>query len=285
MTPLCNQNHHVYFRWGAFAQYLSVNVIDLPAVSISIWTVAYSFFAARQREGPMEKSLTSTFTELPNAAARTDAQDPLGAELRLQKGVKRAVDFSAALVFLVLFSPLLSGTALLLFLTQGRPILFKHPRIGRNGEAFNCFKFRTMVSGARNVLEDHLAANSVAQHEWEAAQKLKDDPRITPLGRIMRKSSLDELPQFLNVLRGEMSLVGPRPIVSSEMRFYGSHIGLYHRVRPGITGLWQVSGRSNTSYTRRVELDVDYIQNWSLGRDIVILIKTIPAVLTSDGSC
>lgn len=233
----------------------------------------------------MEKSLASTLTHLPKAAVIAVSQDLLRSERRLQRGTKRALDVSAALAFLILFSPLLASASLLLLVAQGRPILFKHQRIGKNGEAFNCFKFRTMVNDALGVLEDHIAANPVARREWEATQKLKDDPRVTPLGHVMRKLSLDELPQFLNVLRGEMSLVGPRPIVPSEARFYGSHICVYHSVRPGITGPWQVSGRSNTPYARRVKLDVDYVQNWSLSRDIVILIKTVPAVLTSDGSC
>lgn len=203
----------------------------------------------------------------------------------LQKIMKRALDISAALAFLILFSPLLLGVSVLLLIAQGRPILFKHRRVGRDGRAFDCFKFRTMVNDARHVLEEHLAANPAARREWEATQKLKEDPRITPLGRVMRQLSVDELPQFLNVAMGEMSLVGPRPIVSSEARFYGSHIGAYYSVRPGITGPWQVGGRSNASYERRVQFDVDYAHNWSLGRDVFILLKTIPAVLSQSGSC
>jgi exopolysaccharide production protein ExoY len=170
-------------------------------------------------------------------------------------------------------------------MVQGRPVLFGHKRIGRNGEAFACFKFRTMVNGAADVLAEHLAASPSARREWEATQKLKDDPRITPLGHTMRKLSIDELPQFLNVFLGHMSLVGPRPIVHSEARFYGSHIGAYHSVRPGITGPWQVGGRSNTSYDYRVKLDVDYAHNLSLRRDILILLKTVPVVVFQDGSC
>jgi exopolysaccharide production protein ExoY len=233
----------------------------------------------------MEKSTTSTFTRLPKTAAIAVSQELLGSEQRMQKGMKRALDVSVALAFLILFSPLLLSVSLLLLVAQGRPVLFKHERIGRNGQAFKCFKFRTMIKDPSPVFEDHLAANPAVRREWEATQKLKDDPRVTPLGLIMRKLSVDELPQFLNVLRGEMSLVGPRPIVSSEARFYGSRLSVYQRVRPGITGSWQVSGRSNTSYARRVELDVDYVENWSLARDVVILIKTIPAVMITDASC
>jgi exopolysaccharide production protein ExoY len=233
----------------------------------------------------VEKSISPTFNEMTYARDLANAQGQRRAKRPVQAAMKRTLDVSGALAFLILFSPLLLGVALLLLLAQGRPILFRHKRVGRNGEAFECFKFRTMVNGAGSVLEDHLAANPAARREWEASQKLKDDPRVTPLGHVIRKLSVDELPQFLNVAMGQMSLVGPRPIVSSEARFYGSHIGAYYSVRPGITGPWQVGGRSNASYDRRVELDVDYAHNWSLGRDIAILIKTVPAVLVQDGSC
>jgi len=233
----------------------------------------------------VDKSISPTFNEMSYASELAAAQGRLNSKRRLQKAVKRALDVSAALVFLGLFSPLLIGVALLLLIAQGRPILFKHKRVGRNGEAFECLKFRTMVNDAGRVLQQHLAANPSARREWETTQKLKSDPRVTPLGEVMRKLSVDELPQFLNVAMGQMSLVGPRPIVSAEARFYGAHIGAYYSVRPGITGPWQVGGRSNASYDRRVELDVDYAHNWSLGRDIAILVKTVPAVLSQDGSC
>ena len=233
----------------------------------------------------MDKSISPTFNEMTYASDLAASQGRLNSKRRLQKTMKRALDVSAALVFLVLFSPLLLGVAALLLVAQGRPILFKHKRIGRNGEVFECLKFRTMVNDAARVLQQHLAVNPWARHEWETTQKLKYDPRVTPLGQVMRKLSVDELPQFLNVVMGQMSLVGPRPIVSAEARFYGSHIGAYYSVRPGITGPWQVGGRSNASYDRRVQLDVDYAHNWSLGRDIAILVKTVPAVLSQDGSC
>ena len=233
----------------------------------------------------MEKSISPTFNEMTYTDDLAVSQGRLASKRRLQKAMKRSLDAGAALCFLVLFSPLLLGVALLLLATQGRPILFKHKRIGRNGQEFECLKFRTMVNDAGRVLEQHLAFSPSARREWESTQKLKDDPRITPLGQVMRKLSVDELPQFLNVVKGQMSLVGPRPIVSAEARFYGSHIGAYYSLRPGITGPWQVGGRSNASYDRRVQLDVDYAHNWSLGRDIAILIKTVPAVLSQDGSC
>jgi len=233
----------------------------------------------------MEKSISPTFNELTYAHDAEASQARLVSKRRLRKTMKRTLDVGGALAFLILFSPLLLGVALLLLVAQGRPILFKHKRVGRNGEVFECLKFRTMVDGAGRVLERHLAASVAARKEWDATQKLKDDPRITPLGHVMRKLSVDELPQFLNVLMGQMSLVGPRPIVSAETRFYGPHILAYYSMRPGITGPWQVGGRSNATYAYRVQLDVDYAHNWSLGRDIAILVKTVPAVLTQDGSC
>jgi exopolysaccharide production protein ExoY len=233
----------------------------------------------------MEKSISTTFNELTYARDLAASQGRLGSKPRWQKTMKRSLDVGGALAFLILFSPLLLGVALLLLVAQGRPILFKHKRVGKNGEVFECLKFRTMVKDAGSVLDSHLAATAAARREWETTQKLKDDPRITPLGQVMRKLSVDELPQFVNVLMGQMSLVGPRPIVSSETRFYGSHILAYYSVRPGITGPWQIGGRSNASYAYRVQLDVDYAHNWSVGRDIAILAKTVPAVLTQNGSC
>ena len=141
-----------------------------------------------------------------------------------------------------------------------------------------------MVVDADAMLQRHLAANPNARREWEATHKLKDDPRITALGKVLRKSSVDELPQFFNVLRGEMSLVGPRPIVASEAVHYGNHIAHYYAVRPGITGAWQVSGRSDLSYQQRVALDCKYVAGRSFGSDLSILIRTIPAVLVTKGS-
>lgn len=233
----------------------------------------------------MAKSITSTFTKLQNASKLSASESEWGNERSLQKAAKRLLDLAVSVAFLALFLPLFCGFSAILLVVQGRPILFRHTRIGRGGQTFKCFKFRTMVNNAGRVLEDHLAANPAARLEWETTQKLKNDPRVTALGQVMRKLSIDELPQILNVIRGEMSLVGPRPIVSAETRFYGHHLADYQSVRPGITGLWQVSGRSNVSYGYRVELDVEYVRNWSLIRDLVILVRTIPAVLTADGSC
>ena len=197
--------------------------------------------------------------------------------------LKRSFDFAAAAAILMMFLPLILFVGFVL-LTQGRPLLIRHRRIGRGGQSFPCLKFRTMVVDAEAVLQRHLAENPAAREEWDSSHKLKDDPRITALGRVLRKSSLDELPQLINVLRGEMSLVGPRPIVASEVIHYGIHIERYHEVRPGLTGAWQVSGRSDVSYDQRVALDCAYVAGRSFGRDLGILVLTIPAVLKSKGS-
>jgi len=149
---------------------------------------------------------------------------------------------------------------------------------------FDCIKFRSMVLDADRVLRHHIAINPEAGAEWAATQKLRNDPRVTKVGNFLRRSSLDELPQLFNVLRGEMSMVGPRPIVQAEVSRYGDDIEYYYAAKPGITGLWQVSGRSDMSYARRVKLDVWYVRNWTLWHDIAILFKTIPAVFLQRGA-
>jgi undecaprenyl-phosphate galactose phosphotransferase len=197
--------------------------------------------------------------------------------------LKMVFDQIVAAVLLVLLSPLFLVIASLVR-ADGGPAFFGHRRIGLNGDRFRCLKFRTMVSDADNVLRQLLIKDPAARAEWEATQKLRNDPRITAIGRFLRKTSLDELPQLLNVLRGEMSLVGPRPIVDAELPRYGKDIVYYYETRPGMTGLWQVSGRSDASYERRVQLDLWYVKNWTLWHDVTILLKTIPAVLCRDGA-
>ncbi|WP_448151400.1 sugar transferase [Labrys miyagiensis] len=197
---------------------------------------------------------------------------------------KRAFDVavcSAALIFLL---PLIALMAAVLLLIQGRPLFISHTRVGLDGKSFPCFKFRSMVTNGDEVLREHLSGNAAALREWQETHKLKDDPRITPFGKFLRKSSVDELPQLLNIIRGEMSIVGPRPIVRDEISRYGLHIEDYKRVRPGLTGLWQISGRNDTSYHDRVALDVRYVREWSFWRDLSIIVKTVPAVLKSSGS-
>jgi exopolysaccharide production protein ExoY len=197
---------------------------------------------------------------------------------------KLVLDVILAFTGLLLLFPMILMVVAILLIIQGRPIFIAHERIGRNGVPFPCLKFRSMVNDAADVLSKHLASNPHLRAEWNATRKLQNDPRITPFGQFLRKSSIDEIPQLLNVLCGQMSLVGPRPIVASEVELYGAHFEHYTKVRPGLTGLWQVSGRSDTSYSKRVELDVQYVAERSTLGDINIMFKTIPAVLQSRGS-
>ena len=197
--------------------------------------------------------------------------------------LKRGFDIGAVSLALLFFFPLLLVVMAVVFIAQGRPIFIRHRRVGRDGALFPCLKFRTMVVDGDRVLKAHIASDANAASEWQATRKLKNDPRVTPLGHVMRKLSVDELPQLVNVLRGEMSLVGPRPIVLDEVHHYGSAIQLYQSVRPGLTGSWQIGGRNDVSYARRVEMDADYVANQSFRRDLSILIKTVPAVMASRG--
>jgi undecaprenyl-phosphate galactose phosphotransferase len=201
----------------------------------------------------------------------------------LEQAVKTALDVMAAAILLVLSSPIFLIAALFNLSSDG-PLFFAHQRLGTGGKMFPCLKFRTMVVDGDRVLQEALARDPALQAEWQATQKLRHDPRITAFGRFLRKTSLDELPQLINVIRREMSLVGPRPIVPSEVHFYGDDIAHYYNARPGVTGLWQVSGRSNTTYARRVQLDVWYVNNWSVWLDVAVLLKTLPAVLSRSGA-
>ncbi len=198
--------------------------------------------------------------------------------------LKRAMDVAIALPALIFLLPVLGLIALAIKLDDGGPVLFAHRRRGKDGRTFRCLKFRTMVKNAEARLAEILAADPVKAQEWARDQKLREDPRVTRLGRFLRKSSLDELPQLWNILRGEMSIVGPRPIVSDEVARYGEDIVFYDRVRPGVLGLWQISGRNDTTYEARVALDVEYAQTRSLPGDLAILVRSVPAVLLSRGA-
>jgi exopolysaccharide production protein ExoY len=195
---------------------------------------------------------------------------------------KRAVDLVLASAILVLAAPIMLAVASLIRVLMGGPVLFGHKRVGYQGRSFVCYKFRTMAHDAQALLDRHLSANPEAASEWAATRKLADDPRVTALGRLLRKSSLDELPQLFNVLRGEMSLVGPRPVVPEELPHYGRHAQAYYSVRPGLTGLWQTTGRNSVSYRGRVARDRYYAGHWSLWLDLVLLLRTLPAVLKFD---
>jgi len=196
---------------------------------------------------------------------------------------KRMLDILGASALLVLLSPLLLAVTLLI-LRDGGKVLFGHRRVGAGGRSFKCWKFRTMVPNAEAVLRDLLERDPEARREWEKDFKLRNDPRITPIGKFLRTTSLDELPQLINVLAGEMSLVGPRPIVTDEIVRYGAAFHDYTRCRPGITGVWQISGRNDTGYRQRVHLDQQYARQSTLGGDIAILLRTPVAVLRRSGA-
>jgi undecaprenyl-phosphate galactose phosphotransferase len=199
------------------------------------------------------------------------------------RAVKIAFDLVTAGSALIVLAPVMLLIAALVSL-DGGPVFYAHKRIGLRGRSFGCLKFRTMVTMGDSILQTVLRTDPLAAAEWAATHKLKNDPRVTWIGRLLRKTSLDELPQLLNVLRLEMSLVGPRPIVSIEVAKYAEDIAYYYETRPGITGLWQVSGRNSTSYARRVQLDSWYVKNWSLWQDIGIIARTFPAVITGHGA-
>jgi exopolysaccharide production protein ExoY len=196
----------------------------------------------------------------------------------------RLLDLAIGIIAIVIFGPLLMALAILIYASDPGPIFFVQQRIGYNGRSFACFKFRTMVVDAQERLARLIEEDPAARLEWERDHKLRNDPRITPLGRFLRKSSFDELPQFFNLINGTMSAVGPRPIVVAEITRYGRWFGDYCRVKPGITGLWQVSGRSDSTYRRRVALDVAYSRHRSIGLNLKIMLMTIPAVLAARGS-
>ncbi|WP_322091618.1 sugar transferase [Paraburkholderia bannensis] len=197
--------------------------------------------------------------------------------------VKRAFDVTVGLVLIVLLLPLFA-VLVLMVKRDGGPAFYGHTRVGRNGQKFRCLKFRSMVVNSDEVLKELLARDPAARAEWDREFKLKHDVRVTPIGQFLRRSSLDELPQLWNVVRGEMSLVGPRPIIDKELERYGSNSKYYLMATPGITGLWQVSGRCETDYATRVLLDVNYVTNWSLHRDIGILFKTFFVVIRGTGA-
>ncbi len=195
---------------------------------------------------------------------------------------KRLVDVTVAMVALIALFPALIALAIAVKLSMGGPVIYRHRRVGFAGRQFDCLKFRTMVTNGDAVLAQYLEDNPAAAEEWRQSRKLTLDPRVTRFGWLLRKTSLDELPQLLNILRGDMSCVGPRPIVTEELERYGAHVHEYLRARPGVTGSWQVNGRNSISYGDRVRLDAEYVRRWSFGLDFVILARTVPAVFKID---
>ncbi len=193
--------------------------------------------------------------------------------------IKNIFDFIFSLIFLIFGFPLFFLIAVLVKFSSRGSIFFLHKRIGKNKKYFYCIKFRTMHPEANDILDNLLSKNEAIRYEFEKTHKLKNDPRITPLGKILRKTSLDEIPQFLNVLKGEMSIVGPRPIVDEEIKKYKSSLNKVLSLKPGITGLWQVSGRNNLSYKKRVFLDSSYVKNLNFLLDFRIIIRTLGVIL------
>ncbi|MGE0408058.1 MAG: sugar transferase [Amphiplicatus sp.] len=196
---------------------------------------------------------------------------------------KRVIDIVGAAFAIVFFAPLMA-VIYVLVRRDGGPGVFAQQRIGRNGRIFSCYKFRSMIPNAEEALKNLICANEKMRVAWETDRKLENDPRVTPLGVFLRRKSLDELPQLFNVLKGDMSLVGPRPIVLDEKGKYGAAFDYYTQMRPGLTGLWQVSGRNDIAYEERVKLDTDYVRRWSLRRDIAILVKTVAVVINGRGA-
>ncbi|MDE9054152.1 undecaprenyl-phosphate galactose phosphotransferase WbaP, partial [Klebsiella pneumoniae] len=197
--------------------------------------------------------------------------------------LKRLFDIIGSIFIIIILSPAL------LYISRkvkkdGGPAIYGHERIGKGGRPFKCLKFRSMVINSKEVLEELLICDPKARQEWNATFKLKNDPRITKIGAFLRRTSLDELPQLFNVLKGDMSLVGPRPIITAELERYNDEVDYYLLSKPGMTGLWQVSGRSDVDYETRVYLDAWYVKNWSMWNDIAILFKTISVVLRKDGA-
>ena len=198
--------------------------------------------------------------------------------------LKFVFDWFLTLVGTICIAPIFAVISIWIYLDSPGPVIFKHRRVGKDGNEFDCYKFRSMCVDADRKLKELLEKNPEARKEWEKDFKLKEDPRITKSGAFLRKTSLDELPQIFNVLKGEMSLVGPRPIIQAEVPRYGKYISDYYMVRPGITGLWQTSGRNDVDYTERVQMDTWYVRNWNIWFDIVLLWRTFKAVLAGKGA-
>lgn len=206
--------------------------------------------------------------------------------VNIEKGIKRLVDIIAGLVGTILLIPITICIyiAKKILKEDDGPIFYDHLRIGKDGKHFKLYKYRSMIVGADEILKEYLAENEEARIEFEKNQKLKNDPRITKLGNFLRKTSLDEFPQFINVLKGDMSLVGPRPIVDREVELFGDKMKTVHSVRPGLTGYWAANGRSDTTYEQRVEMEAYYAENFSLLLDIKIILKTIKSVIKKEGA-
>jgi len=236
-------------------------------------------FAVRRRDEPADDSFQAALRrDLATSGYMVVLGPPLGGWR------KRAFDIAAAAFGLVLLAPFLAVLALLVKLTDKGPVFYAHERIGYGGRRFKCWKFRTMSVDADARLKILLATDLAAALEWSATRKLRNDPRVTKFGDWLRRSSMDELPQLFNVLTGDMSLVGPRPVTLCELKEMGAGKKDYLNARPGLSGLWQISGRSNTTRSDRIALDRQYVKTWSLIGDFLIALKTVPAVLLRRGA-
>lgn len=246
-------------------------------------TIALSEFETPERSALIEGSYSYSQEDERSYARSHQVNHAPGSFFRYRV-LKRSMDIGLVLLAAPVLLPILVAVSWVVVLSSRGPIYYSHRRIRKSGEFFSMWKFRTMCQNSAEVLEKHLAQHPEARMEWNKSHKLKNDPRITRVGSFLRRYSIDELPQLWNVLTGQMSLVGPRPIVAAEVEKYGDHFGYYCRVKPGLTGLWQVSGRSKLSYEERVSLDCKYVKEWALSRDVVILAKTLSVVLKQDGA-
>jgi exopolysaccharide production protein ExoY len=240
----------------------------------------------RIRVQPSQASTTATLQKLSEASATPDRHAPTIGLNRLERAVKRLFDLASVVVILVLFWWAIIAVAIAVRLTTGSPVIYGHKRVGRNGREFKCYKFRSMVPNADQVLAHLLATDEAAREEWARDFKLKDDPRVTKVGRFIRKTSLDEFPQLWNVVVNEMSIVGPRPVVREELDQYysGTFKAHYLSVKPGLTGLWQVSGRSDMEYCERIQLDRNYVCSWGLFSDFLIVMRTVGVMFRRRGA-
>lgn len=236
-----------------------------------IFTSDISYADRNFPSGGFAEACEPTYSGLPIGSFRYQVLKPL-------------LDLLIVLLALPLALPVGALVAVFIRITSPGSVLYRHRRIGQFQKPLYVWKFRTMYENSESVLERHLRSNPEAREEWERTQKLRDDPRVTPVGQLLRKTSLDEIPQLLNVLAGQMSIVGPRPIVDEERPKYGEHFSAYACALPGITGLWQVSGRSNVSYPERVLMDVEYVERWNLRMELKILCKTALVLLKRTGA-
>ena len=241
------------------------------------------FPASRAAAIPGSYSFASATEEVDTRPHRPAVREHLPSRC-LRYRSKRLMDLGLILLSLPVTLPILILLSLIVLWTTPGPIFYSHRRIGHNGAFFSMWKFRTMCENSAEVLEDFLARHPEARSEWTKTHKLRYDPRVTAIGRFLRRYSLDELPQLWNVVAGTMTLVGPRPIVAAEVEKYGDGFRYYRRVKPGLTGLWQVSGRSQLTYPERVEIDCHYVESWTLRRDFVILARTFLSVANQDGA-